>query len=483
MKLLSTHLKVLLVVGLPFAVVINAKVDARRVQSSTCNDATDRNRCATMKDEDGLDCEWCEAGAIPSECMSQKQAKLLPAGVFECSIPSVITTGGTSRSDTDDGFLFSGRYHRLRVKESTGDEGFCDPSSKSISGYMDIQGSQYDKDGEDKHLFFWFFEKRNFDDIENTPFVVWLTGGPGCSSTMALLTENGPCSVNHDGKTTSVNPYSWTEAAHVLWLDQPAGVGFSYGKETDSNEEMVGEDAYYFFQAFFQTYPEYAKSPLYIVGESYAGHYVPSIAPRIYEGNQKVIQQVDSNLIHLNYAGLAIGNGLTAPEKQYPSYPEMVWDNSHGIKVVDEATYKAMKLAVPRCTALIRKCNEGDSFVNTFACQSAFLVCNTALTSPYQMTGLNPYDIRKQCDVPPLCYDLSHIEKFLNLESTKKALHVDEKHSHSWQTCNFGINMKFHTDWMKDFSGYVAELLDAGYPALIYVGDVDFICNYIGNRT
>lgn len=159
----------------------------------------------------------------------------------------------------------------------------------------------------------------------------------------------------------------------------------------------------------------------------------------------------------------------------------MVWNNSHGIKVVDKDTYEAMKAAVPRCVSLIQKCNEGDSIVNTFACQTAFLVCNTALTSPYQMTGLNPYDIRKQCDVRPLCYDFSHISTFLNRDTTKKALHVDEKHSHTWESCNFGINMKFHTDWMKDFSGYVAELLNAGYPALIYVGDVDFICNYIGN--
>ena len=58
------------------------------------------------------------------------------------------------------------------------------------------------------------------DGDDEIPFVVWLTGGPGCSSTLALLTENGPCKVNDDGKSTTVNPYSWTEAAHVLWLDQ-----------------------------------------------------------------------------------------------------------------------------------------------------------------------------------------------------------------------------------------------------------------------
>jgi cathepsin A (carboxypeptidase C) len=124
------------------------------------------------------------------------------------------------------------------------------------------------------------------------------------------LTENGPCSVNDDGASTSVNPYSWTEASHVLWLDQPAGVGFSYGEETDSNEEMVGEDAYYFLQAFFQTYPEYASNPLFIVGESYGGHYAPAIAHRVWKGNQANKE----NTIQLNLSGVGIGTYLFVPK-------------------------------------------------------------------------------------------------------------------------------------------------------------------------
>jgi cathepsin A (carboxypeptidase C) len=308
--------------------------------------------------------------------------------------------------------------------------------------------------------------------------VVWLTGGPGCSSTLALLTENGPCSVNHDGATTTINPYSWTESAHVLWLDQPAGVGFSYGQETDTNEQMISEDAYYFLQAFFQTYPQYQSNPLFIVGESYGGHYAPAIAHRIWIGNANL----KPTTIHLNLSGLGIGNGLTDPAHQYPAYVDMVTNNSHGIKIVDDATADAMRDIVPKCVALIEQCNAGDSLIDTFACQSAFLLCNSGLTSPYQMTGLNPYDIRIKCEHRPLCYDFSHIQSWLNLESTMKGLNVDEKHSHSWTSCNFGINMKFRTDWMKDFSGYVADLLNDGIPALIYAGDVDFICNYIGNR-
>jgi cathepsin A (carboxypeptidase C) len=159
----------------------------------------------------------------------------------------------------------------------------------------------------------------------------------------------------------------------------------------------------------------------------------------------------------------------------------MAYKNSHGIKTVSEETYNAMKDAVPQCVSLIEECNKGDGFLNKFACQTAFVVCNVGETSPYQMSGLNPYDIRKECGDHPLCYDFSNVESFLNLESTKEALHIT-KESHHWESCNMGINLKFHTDWMKDFSPFVADLLDGGIPVLIYAGDVDFICNYLGNK-
>lgn len=458
---------------------------ASHQNESNCHDVHDPNSCLKLIDsESNESCVWCKCSAVPSVCVTADESKSLPAGVFDCD--------SNDDDDDDEGELIydfglkDGRIIQLRenpMERGSDESQFCDSSSKSISGYMDVKGSKYDESG-DKHLFYWMFEKRPGQEEEKKkdgaeiPFVVWLTGGPGCSSTLALLTENGPCSVNKDGKSTTVNPSSWTEAAHVLWLDQPAGVGFSYGDENDSGEEMIGEDAYYFFQAFFKSHPEYASSPLYIIGESYGGHYVPAISHRIWKGNQSPCENCDQ----INFAGLAIGNGLTAPEEQYKWYPEMVWNNSHHIKVVEEGVYDAMKKAVPACTKLVHQCESGENTLDNFACQAAFVTCNLALTSPYQATGLNPYDIRKKCEVPPLCYDFSFVKDWLNLESTKKSLNVDEFQSHSWEACNFGINMKFHVDWMKDFSHYVADLLDAGYPALIYAGDVDFICNYLGNE-
>jgi carboxypeptidase C (cathepsin A) len=236
-------------------------------QSSPCNQASTKDQCYDTKDEDtGTSCLWCSCQAIPSECLSPDQAKLVPSGVFECSTPS------SSRSKME------------RITITSDPVAICDVNSKS--GYMSIDGSEYDKDGEDKHLFYWQFDKRNAAEGDSTiPFVVWLTGGPGCSSSLALLAENGPCGVNPDGTSTYLNPHSWTEVAHVLWLDQPAGVGYSYGSEEDSNEAMISEDAYYFLLKFMVENPQYASNPLFVVGESYGGHYVPAIAHRIWKGS------------------------------------------------------------------------------------------------------------------------------------------------------------------------------------------------------
>jgi len=433
-------------------------------------------------------CTWCDCAAVPSACYTQEQAASLPSGVFTCEGPSFSDAGSETKSkDLTTGTttatyeLFPGL--NFEVTDGPVDPSFCDASSPlSLSGYMDVKGSEFDKKGENKHLFFWFFEQRASArsaavDESKIPLIVWLTGGPGCSSSLALLTENGPCSVDKSGTGTVIRESSWTEAGHVLWLDQPAGVGYSYGKETDKNEKMVSEDAYYFLQAFYKKHPEYAENPLFIVGESYGGHYAPAIAHKVFKENKKV----PDGLIPINLGGVAVGNGLTNPIEQYQWYAEMANRNSHGIKTVSEDTYNTMKSAIPTCEALIKKCNEGDGMINSFACQSAFVVCNMSQTSPYQMSGLNPYDIRKNCEHPPLCYDFSNVNTFMNLDSTREALHVSKK-ANSWESCNMGINLKFHSDWMHDFSPYVGDMLNGGIPVLIYAGDVDFICNYLGNR-
>jgi len=98
----------------------------------------------------------------------------------------------------------------------------CDNTVNQTAGYLDANTTS--------KYFFWLFESQN--DPSNDPLIVWFSGGPGCSSQLALFAENGPCKVNKEGTDTSTNPYSWHKKANVMWVDQPSGVGFSTGLGT-----------------------------------------------------------------------------------------------------------------------------------------------------------------------------------------------------------------------------------------------------------
>lgn len=102
--------------------------------------------------------------------------------------------------------------------------GICEQRDdiKSISGYVDISA--------DQHMFFWFFEARNVDPT-TAPLTTWINGGPGTSSMVGLFQEMGPCAINALGNVVN-NPYSWTNASNLLFIDQPVQTGFSYSTTT-----------------------------------------------------------------------------------------------------------------------------------------------------------------------------------------------------------------------------------------------------------
>lgn len=165
--------------------------------------------------------------------------------------------------------LFTASATRLKLKDEPVSN-LCDSTVKSLSGYFSVS-EEYSK-----NYFFWFFESRSAPSTD--PLVIWLTGGPGCSSQLALLSENGPCKVTEDGLNTVNNPYSWNNNANILWVDQPARVGYSYGALVDHNETEVAEDMYHFVQEFLKAHPEYAKLELFVFGESYGGKCLISLS-------------------------------------------------------------------------------------------------------------------------------------------------------------------------------------------------------------
>ncbi|GJT02854.1 serine carboxypeptidase-like protein 40 [Tanacetum coccineum] len=148
---------------------------------------------------------------------------------------------------------------------------------------------------------------------QHLPLLLWLNGGPGCSSlAYGAMQELGPFRVNSDGKTLYRNKFAWNHAANVLFVESPAGVGFSYSN-TSSDYDKCGDastaaDNYVFLLNWLERFPEYKDRDFYISGESYAGHYVPQLAHTILHYNKM------ANKTLINLKGILIGNAVINDE-------------------------------------------------------------------------------------------------------------------------------------------------------------------------
>lgn len=163
----------------------------------------------------------------------------------------------------------------------------------------------------DSNLYYWFFRDEALSD--NAPLIIWLNGGPGASSQIGNLMENGPLRLSRTPEgsiqVTSLTGESWTAVGNMLYLDQPIGVGYSYGDLKYTNMEQVRNYTLKFIQGFYEVHPEMKERALYITGESYGGKYIPSIADKINEFNLNAQSEEDK----IPLKALIIGNGFVDP--------------------------------------------------------------------------------------------------------------------------------------------------------------------------
>jgi carboxypeptidase C (cathepsin A) len=125
----------------------------------------------------------------------------------------------------------------------------------------------------------------NNESSEGIPLIIWLQGGPGASSQFGAFTEIGPIRVEK-GKAKLFHS-TWNIFGHLLFIDQPLNVGFSYksgdrnGKDQTSSAHQAADHLFNFLDNFYKTWPMLKKAPLYITGESFGGHYVPAFARKV----------------------------------------------------------------------------------------------------------------------------------------------------------------------------------------------------------
>lgn len=364
--------------------------------------------------------------------------------------------------------------YQIRVKKPQ----LCDPNVKQYSGYLDID--------DDKHLFFWFFESRA--NPAKAPLVLWLNGGPGCSSSTGLLFELGPCNIANNGENTTYNKYSWNTHANMLFLDQPINVGYSYSKNGGVNTSPVAaEDVWSFLELFVNRFPEYSGS-LHISGESYGGTYLPNIAHVIHTKNKEIKARATQGLLPdnkvkvLHLDSVLIGNGLTEPYTQFASVPEYACDGPYPVFDTNGPQCTSLRAKVPTCQRLIKSCYD---YNNRLSCVPAALYCWSQMFGSFQQLGLNPYDVRRKCNKAEdgdLCYrQLEWIETFMNDDKVKSELGAVA--DREFKSCNMKVNQAFmmQGDGMHNAAALLPELIEDGVRLLIYAGNADFMCNAIGN--
>lgn len=349
------------------------------------------------------------------------------------------------------------------------------PNFDIYSGYLDIPNSN------GKSLHYVFVESQN--DPTTDPVILWLNGGPGCSSMDGLFYEHGPF-IFPDGNSTTlvVNPYSWNTNASVIYLESPAGVGFSILGNVANNyttDQITAHDNLLALLQFFKGFFEYRTQPFYITGESYAGIYVPTLALQIVNYNSY------TPYAPINLQGIAVGNGCTDwTVDTTPAFMHMLW--SYGM------------MPVSWHTQVMDNCDNMNDF-SSEACQN---VCNELQNT--LVPGINIYDIYGSCyagpteefessnkgklkflydknpglgEVPP-CIGWTGIYSYLRSSVVRQALNIKPE-ANQWDFC---ANLDYNSDFEHGSYYTYPNLINAGLNILIYSGDVDGAVPTIGTR-
>ncbi|KAK6143531.1 hypothetical protein DH2020_023879 [Rehmannia glutinosa] len=323
----------------------------------------------------------------------------------------------------------------------------------SLPGQPEVSFSQYSgyvtvDPNAGRALFYYFAESQ---DSSTKPLVLWLNGGPGCSSLGAgAMTELGPFRVNPDGKTMWYNKNSWNNVANVIFLESPAGVGFSYSNKSSdyiTGDKQTAADSYVFLINWLERFPEYKTRDFYITGESYAGHYVPQLADLILQNNKITNQTI------VNLKGIAMGNAYIDAEDQLRGVYDYYWTHA----LISDEIHKG----------IIENCNFSLGASLSVACQDYAAQAKKAKGNVFSYDIYAPL-CSPSSNAPPVsgydpCSD-NYVYAYLNTPQVQKALHANVTGILGpWDFCKYYFTISLHD-----------TLSSASFP-YTYHGDTDSV--------
>ncbi|CAN8302647.1 unnamed protein product [Cochlearia groenlandica] len=350
---------------------------------------------------------------------------------------------------------------------------------RQYAGYVDVD----DKAG--RSLFYYFVEAEK--QANTKPLTLWLNGGPGCSSIGGgAFTELGPFYPAGDGLGLRRNSKSWNKASNLLFVDSPAGVGWSYSNTTSdytTGDESAAKDMLVFMLRWFNKFPEFKNQNLFLAGESYAGHYIPQLADIILKYNTQ-----HSNGFNFKLKGIAIGNPLLKLDRDVPATYEFFW--SHGM-ISDELGLTIMN-----------NCNFEDytfssSHNTTKPCEAAMSEAGTIITQ-----YVNYYDVLLDICYPTLVEQELRLKKmgtkmsmgvdvcisyeeqiYLSLPEVQKALHANQTQlPYQWSMCSSLLNYN-NTDGDTNILPILKRIVESKVHVWVFSGDEDSVIPLLGSRT
>ncbi len=354
-------------------------------------------------------------------------------------------------------------------------------------------------------LYFWSFHNINANTSTDTnnssssssshsrsrPFVVWLNGGPGCSSMDGALMEIGPLRVGEDGDehpTVHWNDDSWFAYADLLFIDQPLGTGFSTSLSSsktttsssfDSTLAQSSKHLLTFLINYFSTFPNFYDQydDIIIAGESYAGQYIPHLAALM----------KDHPLFKNKLSAVMLGNAWLDPTLQSLSYvPYALERGLVQPQATAEKDQRKFSILMQYQEACQNARNNGNENVDK--------ICDTILQKMLQLYRtkdhkcINAYDVAK-LDSYPSCgmnwpETVDETTTFLNIPQVQQALNVAINGDIVWSECSNDVGSHFQPEVAHERTGaqLLQELLQSGVRVNLFSGMNDLICNYIGSE-
>jgi len=366
-------------------------------------------------------------------------------------------------------------------------------------GYIPVYNNE-------RALFYWAWEAQyRLTDTSEPPLVLWLSGpdGYGVSSIRDMFFNNGPYKIlefpgpyGTDTLKMTLNPFKLNKLVNMVWVDQPAGSGYSYSNTSDpvATFEEAAEDLCEFLKKFFVRYPKFLNGDFYLAGDGDAATILLALSDQLIDS---ILDDTQSTCPKIKYKGMIMNGPVIDTKYHWAGLVNTAKTNG----VFSPSVLSTMDDNLEKCLEWFSDCEQlspkygGDKSSKEWSsCMGNFVKCKSQLISPSELkaTGV-VFDefnfMNSDCKLDENLYTNSKCNQDF-LTGLDRWLQEDEVlTSYGIPVFTTGFDM-YNTTVAHDFLASGARhdsykhclqtALDGGLRILIWTGEYDYYGSAIG---